>query len=803
MTAPHPAYAAAPTASANAPVPPSCETSGNALAFILCPIYDGLTNVASDIFNDIIAPFLYESPISTNPKDPGFMVWSTFRVYGDIFLVLALLVAVMAEAIGGGAIDAYTVRKILPRVLLTAILINLSIYIVALLVDITNIVGRSLSDIITTPLQSAGAYNLAGTGSGGPSAGSIAGAAIAGIFTVGVLSLFLKSDKFTGFVGAVSGKTGGEFGKSALFLMMMVLIPIVIAILAIFFTLIIRKGLILFLLMISPVAFALYVLPNTEKYFRKWWDLLLEALLVYPIIVAIFAIADVMSVTVLGANGVTSSDFTIDSSGNVASTAGSHFFAIIIAFFLQFIPLLAIPFAFRMAGGTLSRAHELATNAGGKLKESGWYGRNREKAAGRFNNAMNAGKRQYYTNKLNSLGSMGTGDDATWAGRRYRRHVMTQLNNAGGTQAAAEKDAYDKIAARGQAHNPEALMAGIAGRTEGEALTNLQKSIKDGGWGMNQQEAERAVAAWNSTQVGWGGAAQAAALKAAVDDGTVFTGRTQTIKNADGTTSTQTISALQQQSRAIATVAGGDEATLGRVAGEVYAGNKRAGRAELSESFGTVRDLANLEMHGTSPSQEEYDKATYEGWRGITGGAVGQQKGAGVANASNAMASHATAQAQLLNEATTQLQRSDLSAEQRAHFETQANDAQVELVHVKSTYDGIKRSGMYMPDVHTQQIEAAVSGAIQGGQQSLDDYDRTPQQVNVRVTGPTPPAPQPGTPLQPGQRLAPGQVTVQVKDGRGGSKPVVLDRKTLENASSRPVYDMRNPEDPTQPMGGW
>src|SRR5208282_1078506 len=81
-----------------------------------------------------------------------FKAWSDFRVYGDVILIIALLVIVFSETIGGGLLDAYTVKKVLPRLLAAAILINLSIYIVALLVDITNVVGGSIGQVITAPL---------------------------------------------------------------------------------------------------------------------------------------------------------------------------------------------------------------------------------------------------------------------------------------------------------------------------------------------------------------------------------------------------------------------------------------------------------------------------------------------------------------------------------------------------------------------------------------------------------------------------------------------------------------------------
>ena len=340
---------------------PTCYTNNDPMSYILCPIFNSLSSISNWIFQNILTPFLVTAPIGTSSSDTSFKIWSSFRVYGDIVLVVALLVAVIGQVIGGGVVDAYTFRKVIPRVLVAAILINLSVYIVALMVDITNIIGKSIGNVMTAPLAQNNAWNFT------PNAGQSVG-----VFGAGLLGLLLAgggvaviTDLFFSSKGG-SGKT--DFIKIALYAAMFVILPMVLALIAVFVTLIIRKGLILFLVIISPVAFALYCLPNTEKYFKKWWDLLLEALLVYPIIVVIFAVADILAVTILSANGITKSQLTPDATGQI-SLALDSIIATMVAFFLQFLPLLAIPFSFRMAGGTLSRLHEAVTTGSGKINE--------------------------------------------------------------------------------------------------------------------------------------------------------------------------------------------------------------------------------------------------------------------------------------------------------------------------------------------------------------------------------------------------------------------------------------------------
>jgi hypothetical protein len=98
--------------------------------------------------------------------------------------------------------------------------------------------------------------------------------------------------------------------------------------------------------LISPVAFALYCLPNTEQYFRKWWELLFKTLLIYPLIAVMFALANVLSVTI---NSTTS--------GPIGT------FADFISIIALFVPLFLIPYSFRLAGGVLGKFHDFATSA--------------------------------------------------------------------------------------------------------------------------------------------------------------------------------------------------------------------------------------------------------------------------------------------------------------------------------------------------------------------------------------------------------------------------------------------------------
>ena len=325
-----------------APLTATCEADWkNPLSlFILCPIFNGLSGFSDWLLTNAIAPILKVAPVVTSPDNTTYMVWSSFRIYANIILVIVLLLIVFGQVIGGGVMDAYSVRKALPRILAAAILINLSIYIVALLVDVTNVIGGGLMSLMEAPLGNAGLFHFE------LSAGQTAGATAVTILGAGgtVGGAILAYVGGTALVSAVAGWVG-----------LFVLLPAIMGLLAAFITVMLRLTIITALIFVAPVAFALWCLPNTEKYFKKWWSTLLNMLLAYPIIVAIFAICDIMSVTMFNPG-------TNQQNENPISA--------LIGFVLQFLPLFLIPFAFKISGGAMAAMSGFLSSQGKRATEA-------------------------------------------------------------------------------------------------------------------------------------------------------------------------------------------------------------------------------------------------------------------------------------------------------------------------------------------------------------------------------------------------------------------------------------------------
>ncbi len=357
----------------------SCE-GADALGWIACPFITGLLNLSDTIFQSFIVPFLTVDPINTN-SGQVYTIWSSFRTVGNVLLVFGLLFIVFGQAIGGGLIDAYTAKKAMPRIFVAAILINLSIYLVAFMVDMGNILGAGVGEMITAPLAASGQDKFVLDGV----VGLVTTVGLILVIAIPILIIVLLADTRKGSKNADSG-VFKNLTKGVMYFAFFIAIPLLILILSIFFTLILRLGTILFLCIISPVALALFVMPSTDKYAKKWLDLFIKSILVYPIIVAIFAVAAVLGsllsssvggidfvglsdglsnltdksaillLTPAAPLGVLEAFFNVDGPGMLFSIA---------SILVMFAPLAMIPFSFKLAGGLMGSILGIATKGRG------------------------------------------------------------------------------------------------------------------------------------------------------------------------------------------------------------------------------------------------------------------------------------------------------------------------------------------------------------------------------------------------------------------------------------------------------
>ena len=430
---------------------PTCESSSFSLAWLMCAVINEIGNMESSLEKVVQSllktqPLVYSSSQCQSSSQGSstqaciYKVWSSFRIYADILLVIGVLVIIFAESIGGGLIDAYSLRKILPRILAAAILINLSIYIVGALMDITNILGNGIFDLIKAPFGTQWKVDPNGA------SGSIIGISFAALIGVGAFSIWkILKGQGKSILDAVIG------------LLFLIGLPVLLAIIGVLVTIILRIGIIYFLTMISPIAFALYVLPNTEQYFKKWWKILFEALLVYPIVMIVFAMSGVAGIIITGLS-LPGTISWISQILGIAATVS---------------PLFLIPFAFKIAGGTIGAIHDGVT----KFRQQGnaaIKGDSRDP-----NSLRNRMKLRLKTGR-NELGASNQAI-GTWlnpkylsrGGRSKRRTELAERRQAEGNRLASQ--ALDNNAIWQNHKNDERFKLAYANREEATAKMNAAR----------------------------------------------------------------------------------------------------------------------------------------------------------------------------------------------------------------------------------------------------------------------------------------------------------------------------------------
>lgn len=235
-----------------------------------------MAEVADRAYGVLASQFLEVPADIFNSNGSTYKAWQTFQSIANVLLVILFLVIIFSQVTGVG-ISNYGIKKLLPKIIIIAILMNLSFIICAIAVDISNILGGGLKELfgavsasIVTPESLEARYATGSTGNSW--VGIATGAAIGG---VGIMA------------------SGGI--SLAFIALVPVLFSAVIALIMIFFILVGRQALIILLTVIAPVAITLYLLPNTQDWFTKWRKTFMALLMVFPIIGLVYGASELAS----------------------------------------------------------------------------------------------------------------------------------------------------------------------------------------------------------------------------------------------------------------------------------------------------------------------------------------------------------------------------------------------------------------------------------------------------------------------------------------------------------------------------
>jgi len=303
----------------------SCVVDGG-LGWIICPITNFIANGMDHIFG-ILSNFLTVRPVGTNSDSALFRAWTYMRSFANVAFVAAFLIIIYSQLTNLG-ISNYGIKKLLPRLIVAALLVNLSYYICAIAVDISNILGHSLQDVFINMRNSL-------VGSEGNNWNTISFSSI---------SSFILSGGTLATAGAVGlGFTLMNYGiAGSLFLLLPTLMAGLVAVLIALLIMAARQALVTILIILAPLAFVAYLLPNTEKWFEKWQSTFMTMLILFP------AFSIVFGGSQLAAAAIIQNADSIN--------------LIILGMVIQVVPLFVTPLLINMSGSILGKVAGIVNN---------------------------------------------------------------------------------------------------------------------------------------------------------------------------------------------------------------------------------------------------------------------------------------------------------------------------------------------------------------------------------------------------------------------------------------------------------
>jgi len=312
----------------------SCDVQG--IGWFICPVSNLLAD-GIDFMYSALQEFLKTKPLETTNQNSGiYLAWVIMRNISNVAFIVAFLVIIYSQLTSVG-ISNYGVKKMLPRLVIAAVLVNLSFTFCAVLLDLSNVTGYAFQDAfmgikntISTVGENTSTWTWSEVISTALSNGALAIGAIT--FTTELLPMLVPAATLAGLT--------------------LLLILLIMAA---------RQALIIILIIISPLAFVCYLLPGTEKWFKKWRDSFLTMLVFFPAFSVVFGGAQLAGILIIqnasGPNG-----------------AIMH----VLGMLVQIIPLAITPLIMKFSGGVLGKFAGFVND-----KNKGWYDRTKNWSKGR------------------------------------------------------------------------------------------------------------------------------------------------------------------------------------------------------------------------------------------------------------------------------------------------------------------------------------------------------------------------------------------------------------------------------------
>ena len=412
----------------------TCQKELKGLGYILCPGVSVISEMIDHLYV-FFGDFLDWQFLSGNSGKQIQSYWSQFLSIANVILVIAFLVIIYSIATSTGLTN-YDVKKMLPRLLLFAVVINVSFYICAVIADLSNIAGK-------------GAYSM-----------------FAGMKKIGedsaAQSLFMKAITDLFGVGAILFILFGlSFG-----------ITILISLITIIIAISVRNLGLALLVIVSPIAFALYIFPNEaiQRWGRRWFDMFIKMIIVYPVFMLVAGGSSLIR--------------------NIGGNIGAGL-PIITELACAALPALSIIPLFKMSGDVLGRATSLvhgsqATAAVAKAGHDAIARSRVGQGAGRMrSNLLQAAQNRFGDVPLvgGALRSAGVNNAITAPDRQYNELDRQAMQSAGekvdGMSSAEQREGFLNGTTNGQQiADTHTMRAIIAKQAPNATMADAQQSMQ-------------------------------------------------------------------------------------------------------------------------------------------------------------------------------------------------------------------------------------------------------------------------------------------------------------------------------------
>ncbi len=307
--------------------------SVGSIGWLICPVTSWVADAIDGVYI-IVEQFLTVDAL-TDDTTGIYPYWVIMRNIANICFVIAFLVIIFSQVSSLG-ISNYSIKSTLPRLIVGAILVNISYWIMALSVDVSNLLGASVHAVFEgireDTMAEYGTISSAGISDvNWFSWSSVLTMALSGgALVAGAVATALNPAAIAFF--AVMGLFGAGFG-----------------VLLAFIVLAARQALIILAVVLSPLAFVAYVLPGTQSLFDKFRKGFTTLLVFFPLFALLFS-GSQLAGTIIIASAVSD-----DGSGKVHMA--------LFGLMVMFVPLFLAPMIMQFSSGLLGRIAGITNNS--------------------------------------------------------------------------------------------------------------------------------------------------------------------------------------------------------------------------------------------------------------------------------------------------------------------------------------------------------------------------------------------------------------------------------------------------------